>query len=100
MSDHIALFERWFMKATKAQRVHEDTVNEYDMVSIAGEARSQGVTLSKELQKGLTRENVPHIAPRGPSGPSGMGGGGNSSSGLSPNHIMKPKPPTNKSSDE
>ncbi len=91
----LALFERWFKTAIQAQRVHEEESDEYDVVSIAGDARSRGVTFSKELQKGLVREYTPGMAPQGPAGPGGMGGSTQRRVSRAPSvdKTMKPKPP-------
>lgn len=92
----ISDFERWFKYAIKAQRVHQDVVDETESDSVALNGRINGYTLTKELQRTAQRELAQSLshAPNAP-GPStpGLGSKGNMSTpGMT--KTMQPKPPT------
>lgn len=87
-------FDQWFSHATKAQRVHQDAVDELDMESVIIDARLQGYTFSKALQKSVQLEATPSMEPRGPSAP-GIGSTSSSRRNIT-RHLdknMKPKGP-------
>ena len=69
----IKYFENWFRFATKAQRVHQESVDELNAESIIVDARLQGYVLSKDLQKARNLDVTPTPTPQGPSAP-GIGG--------------------------
>jgi hypothetical protein len=98
-------FERFFKTAHKAQRVHADIMDEYDMESVASDAKRNGFAFTKDLTKQLQREMTPGFAPSGPAGPSGptgMGNRGGGSSRAAPRTTRQQPPASdnNKNKDE
>ena len=96
-------FERFFKTAHKAQRVHADIMDDYDMESVASDAKRNGFAFTKDLTKQLQREMTPNFVPSGPAGPSGPSGMGNSAgSRIQPQRTTRQQPPSenNKKNDE